>query len=676
MLGLFAAVVALGLDPVPVDQAALAKVLDDATRLGTGAGVVVGLPMPDGGWAAFEVWDAPVMAPELAGRYPSIRTYLGRAADGGPELARFSLTPLGLHGLARTPRGDVALWSVPGSKDMVVSRWGSDPGEWECLTGADPEPPAAEPYQARGPVPVRTYRFAVACTGEFAAHASLLQGRAPNVPDALAAVVVMVNALNLATETDVGVHLELVANNDVLMFLDPQTDPYPATDSGACLSANISTLNAVIGQANYDAGHVLTRIPGGVAYLRAYCGSNKGGGVSGAPRTDTGNPLEPQILMHEVGHQLGANHTLNGNVDRCLNGRNGSTAWEPGSGSTILSYAGGCPVGNVPPGDNLQVSRDLIYHEGNIGEVRAFLAAGGANCGTSAASGNEPPVIVSMPPASGLTIPRLTPFELVAAVTDPQGDALTYSWEQQDLGPQQALTEPDNGTSPLFRVFAPATSPGRLFPRLADILAGNSPPAEELPSVSPATRRFRLAARDNHPGAGGVTITPNISLAIAPTGPFEVTGPAAGAVLLPGAYEVTWSVAGTDQPPVGTATVTILLSTDGGQTFPLVLASGVPNTGSAWVQVPAVSAPAARVRINADGNVYCAFSRGFSMRACNPDANGDGNADQDDVAYLVGVIAGGPNPAGFNPDFNADGNADQDDATLLIHVIAGGGCGG
>jgi hypothetical protein len=658
--------------PFPVDIGAVRDALDAAPEAGDG--VVVWLPTGGADEEPFEVWSSPVMAPELGARYPAIRTYAARSLRDLSVSARIDLSHNGLHAIVlRGGRGEL-LSAVPGEPGLVTRGLvGSGHEGWECLVpggvgGASPT------WSERGPLAVRRLRAAVACTGEFTADASAAQGRAPNLADGLAAVVTMVNRANALLERDVAVRLELVPNNDVLIFLDPATDPYSGTDSGANLSANISTCAARIGNANFEIGHVLTRIPGGVAYLRAPCTNNRAGGVSGLPRTNTGDPFDPQVLMHELGHQLGANHTFNGSVDRCLNNRNGSTAWEPGSGTTILSYAGGCPVGNVPPGDNIVVNRDVMYHSGSLLEMQAWLGGSGASCGAPLAVANQPPLLDILPPAAGLAVPPGTPFELWATVSDPNGDAVTHSWEQFDLGPQQPLTGADNGLSPLFRCFEPRLDAARVFPQWSDILGGVATPGERLPQFAPATRKFRLVARDNFPSAGGVTISHNIEVQVVQgTGPFLVTAPVAGQTVS-GRTVVRWDVAGTDLAPISATHVAVDLSLDGGATFGIVLNASETNDGEATLSFPAVDAAAARIRVRAAAGIFFAVSGEFMLVACEPDYTGDGSVDQDDVSRLISIVGGGPNDQGIDPDFNRDGAVDQDDVTALVHTVAGGGC--
>jgi hypothetical protein len=678
-----------------VDVKGLQKALDaaPAQRLDaalTAYGLVLELPGPGGNMVRCGAAQSPVMEPGLAARFPEIRTYLVESLDGSAA-GRIELAPRGLTGMLRTTSGRVWMIDLWQSADSahVVSYWLSDlPGgqDWVCHTTPGVHgfgTPEAGGYQGRTLQTLRTFRLAMACTGEWGLHQCDVQGHPANIADPLAAIVTVASRANVVYEADLAVHLSLVANNDQIVYVDPDTDPYSTTCdgtggadcSGAHLDENITNLAAVIGNANFDIGQVLTRVYGGVAYLSAVCSNYKAGGVSGIPRGGDIDPFAALVPIHEMGHQFGANHTFSGTRGRCAGNVHLETAWEAGSGSSPMAYAGGCPVGNAPPTDNVAIFADPYFHHGSIGEVTTFL--NGAACAVVANTGNNIPVISSS--TSSRAVPPGTPFTLTASASDADGDSLTYSWEEYDSGVARPLSgagSADNGEGALFRVFPPVTVGSRTFPRMADVLSGVPTPGERLPTVTGVVRRFRVMVRDNHPGAGGVAVSGFTDLLISGgSSPFAVTSPTSADYFRGGPAPVAWSVGNTNVSPISCATVTIRLSTDDGATFPQVLGT-FPNNGSAMVTLPAVQA-AGRVRIDGDGQIFFAVSRPFGLRLpCTADFNHDGDTGTDgDIEAFFACLAGTCCAACGTADFDGDGDTGTDgDIEAFFRVLAGGSC--
>jgi hypothetical protein len=310
-----------------------------------------------------------------------------------------------------------------------------------------------------------------------------------------AAIVTAVNRITGIYEVEVAVRLVLVANNSLLVYTDSTTDPYSNAVNSAQLGVNQTNIDAVIGDANYDIGHLFTSAStGGLAGVGVV-------GLSGQKaRAATGlsNPIDDifyvDFVSHEIGHQFRGNHTFNGSA--CESARNAATAFEPGSGSTIMAYAGTCGS------DNIQPQSDPYFHSVSFDEIVAYTTTGVGNAAAViSGTGNNVPRVSA---GADFVIPARTPFMLDGAGTDADAnDQLTYNWEQRDWGPAQSLGSPDNGTSPLFRSFSATASTARTLPRLANLLNNSPSVGETLPTTN-RSLNFRTTVRDNRMGGGGV----------------------------------------------------------------------------------------------------------------------------------------------------------------------------
>lgn len=635
-----------------LNEAVLERILGEAPgegALGRGADIRISVPAPQGHFLTFRIEQSPVMAPELAQKFPDIDTFRGQGVDDPTTSVRFVRTPLGFQATVVTPDGVFLV--APRSRDdttlyAVTRVEGSLDAQFECLVGAfAPDaglPLDLGPIVALGLAPagteLRTYRLAVAATGEYTQFFG-------SQAAALAGIVTTVNGVNAIYEVEVAVRLTLVANNLQIVYTDPATDPFPLANKN---SETQAAIDAAIGDGNYDIGHLFhregTSISGNAGCIACVCSSgSKGSGWSQGPDPTGGDYLF--VVAHEMGHQHGGTHTFNGSG--CSASQyTASSAWEPGSGSTIMSYSSICGADNVLGG---QVG-DLYFHAGSRRQITTYTQTGGGNaCAATSATGNAIPVVGA---GADYTIPRGTPFVLTATANDPDGDALTYTWEQFDLGLRSPLNTVDDGQIPLFRSFPPSTSPARTFPAFADLLAGSgslfpSKLGEQLPSTD-RTLTFRTTARDNRAGGGGGDDDDMVITVLGAA--FAITDPAAGGGLECNApSDIFWNVGGGSVAP----TVNVLLSTNGGASFPTVLAAGTANDGAVNVIGPDTLTNDARLRVDSVGNIFFALSEQIAIQDTLPPTvlcpapvvvectgnNGIAKDDADLAAFFAGASA-------------------------------------
>jgi hypothetical protein len=578
------------------------------------------IPMPDGAFRTFSIVEAPVMAPELGARYSFIKSFAGVDISESQTTIRFSVSHKGFHAIIFTPEETIYIDPfAQGTTDTYMSYTKADfyqtcskeftelapipnpefeisPEQADKSVGK--KRPVTAPVDEREVLvmgmrttsgnQLRTYDLALACTGEYATY------HGGTTADALAAMNVSMTRVNGIYEKDVAIRMVMVANNDQIIFLNGGSDPYSNGNGGAMLGQNQTTCDNIIGFNNYDIGHVFSTGGGGVANLQSPCSSNKAGGVTGGANP-VNDPFDIDYVCHEMGHQFGGNHTQNNNCNR-----SSGAAFEPGSASTIMGYAGICTP-------NLQSNSDDHFHNHSYNEIISFSILGNGNtCATVTNTGNTPPTINAG--TGGFTIPISTPFELTGIGADSDGDALTYNWEEYDLGPATAagdnnLTNP-SGNQPIFRSWPSSTSPTRVFPRIPDLVNNTTTIGEFLPNYS-RSLQFKCTVRDNRVNGGGVSddlIQFDVDNG---AGPFLVLSPNTPVLYLGNTTQtITWDVANTNVAPVSAPNVDIYLSVDGGYTFPTILVANTANDGSQNVFIPAGETTLARIKVKASNNIF------------------------------------------------------------------------
>lgn len=618
-----------------------------------GFGQLIEIPGPAGDTRTFRIFQVPVMDPVLASKFPDFRTYAGNATDNSGATVRISLTELGFQAMIRDGANTVFIDPVttfPNSGFYLVY-YKNDLSAYRTFDCADAGkhngsvlPQSNNPnVQRTTGTQLRTYRLALACTGEYAAFYG------GTVSGAMSGIIASMNRVNGIYETDVAVRMTLIANNNLIIYTNASTDPYTNGSGSTMLTQNQTNLTNVIGSANYDIGHVFSTGGGGVAVLNSPCSStNKAKGVTGQS-SPVGDPFDVDYVAHEMGHQFGGLHTFNGTTSSCSGNRSSTAAYEPGSGITIMAYAGICGAENLAP------HSIAYFHTYSYDQIANFTINGSGNtCAVVTNTGNTPPVISLGSPLT-YTIPYLTPFQLTGSATDANGDALTYSWEQFDLG---TASPPVSPNGPIFRSFDPVTSGTRVFPKLSDILSNTSTYGEWLPTAA-RNLRFRLTVRDNRANGGGVSNgTDTMKITVVNTGAaFSITSPNTAVTWLAGSSQtVTWNVSQTNIAPVSCANVKILLSTDGGLTFPHTVLASTPNDGSQTITVPAVGPiTQARIKVEAVGNIF------FDINNANFTIQSAANTVLNLRVFLQGFYNGGQTMDAVL------GGANTDSVTVELH---------
>ncbi len=565
-------------------QFRVAKVpLDYFAGLQAGASELT-LPLPDGGEVTFALEAYDVLPADLAAKYPQIRTFKGYNPAHPVDTGRFDLGPQGFHAMFShqgqmvfvDPLRNAEGYAVYYQKD-AHSRLEEDadkvigPGVSKLV----------RKVQVDGNVRKR-YTIAISAAGEYTRY----HGGS--------------TVLALAAE------FVLASGNDSVIFSDPASDPFDNTDADADRNVDVQAQAFADGDLGaFDIGHVLNTGGGGLAGLGVLCVDAmppyyaygaKSSGMTGSS-DPVGDAFFIDYVAHEIGHQFGADHTFNGTTGSCGGGnRVANQAYEPGSGSSIMAYAGIC-------GDeNIQTHSDPYFHSKSIEQMRAHMATV-STCGITLALSNNAPQAAA---GGDYVIPANTAFMLKGAGGDLDNDSLLYNWEQIDLGTESssAATMIDDGSRPLFRFVSPTASPERILPSLPSLLSGTLAKGEAWPTTN-RDLNFRLTVRD---GQGGVA-SDDMKVQVINTGAaFRITNPFYGVTLTPGASQaIAWDVAGTTVAPISCSKVDISVTQDEGASWTM-LAAGQPNNGAATVTLPADLTSSVRLKVACSDNIFFAIS--------------------------------------------------------------------
>lgn len=578
------------------------------------SGLILEFPNDQGKFEAFKIAEAPVLNPELQERYPEIRSYVGQGIDDPTSIIRFSVSPLGFQSMrlsATMPTTFIEAYTQDLTQYTVFKRADklSYTGDFECnmtesLNETLDNGSGSVAYRNADDGILRTYRLVVSATGEYTQYHGGTKALA------LAAINQTMTRVNGLFEMDFNVTMTLIGNTDDVIYTNPSNDPYGNTTSGYNSQLQ-NTLTSVIGEANYDIGHLFANLQnnGNAGCIGCVCVNGQKGSGWTSLTIPEGDPFDVDYVAHEMGHQFGGNHTFT------FSNEGTGAQMEPGSGSTIMGYAG------ITGATDVQQNSDPYFHAVTIQQITNYIKT--TSCQTNTATGNAVPTVDA---GSNYTIPRGTPFVLDGTASDADsGDVLTYCWEQFNVGsPSNTNPSVNNTSGAAFRSFNPSLDSKRYFPRLETIKTGaTSWQWEAVPNVS-RTMTFRLTVRDNRAG-GGTNNSDDMNVSVtANAGPFVLNSPNTNVTWNAGTLQsVTWNVAGTTGNGVNAANVDIFLSTDGGDTYPITLASGVPNDGSHDIVVPNNQGNQNRIMVRGSNNIFFDISNtNFTIGApvvCNAD---------------------------------------------------------
>lgn len=591
-----------------LDKNSFKSQLESASKA-KGNGKTIYLPNTNGEIVPFQLKETSVLHPDLAKKYPNIKSYTGISANGQYRV-KMSSSHKGLQSMVVDLMSQKQVFMEPVSnKDGFYVVYENDAGlssdiNFICETSKDLYGTLhkSSGTTSKTIVPLvddqllRKYRIAISATGEYT------QELGGTVEDALAGINATITRVNEVFETDLGVTLELIANNDLIVFTNPNTDPYD--DS---LNSEVqSTITSIIGEANYDVGHLFHKVPqgqdnGNAGFIAAVCVDNSKGSGFSAAFNPQGDVFDLDYVAHEIGHQFGANHTWS------FESEGTGVQAEPASGSTIMGYAG------IVGANNVTSSGDDYFHYYSILQISEYLAT--TSCAETTALTNAPPVLT---PVDDFIIPKGTAFVLEGIAADPDvGDVLTYTWEQIDDGlVTNATFGPANPSGANFRSLPPTKEPVRYFPRLSEVSQGNLTQTEPTigdawETVSEIERNlsFAFTVRDNAVGGGQVVSDVLDVSVIKAAGPFTVTSQSEMEVYQGGTVqEITWDVANTNLAPIHAETVDIFLSVDGGLTFPITLLENTPNDGVEEVLLPGDATVDGRIMVKASDNIFFAVN--------------------------------------------------------------------
>ena len=605
------------------------QTLADVRQKSSGqAGVEIQLPNSNGQLEKFLIWESSNFEPALQAQFPDIRAYVGKGISDPSAVLNFSFAPKGIKTMifrAGVGTEFIEPYTKDASVYIVFDSATRNKGKLPFVcstedfsTNENLSNKLVNVTQASNQI-YKTMRLALSCTAEYTIY------HGGTVNDALTAMNATMTRCNGVFEKDLAIKLLIIANNANIVFTNSGTDPYDTVTGNQApaawnsqLQATLNNVSFIGGAANYDIGHLFGATGGGgsAGCIGCVCvDATKGSGItSPLDNIPEGDTFDIDFVAHEMGHQMGARHTFShGGISGA---ENSAVNVEPGSGSTIMAYAG---IGGN--GTDMQSNSDDYFAFKSISEIQANMSPKTCPVSTSLAVTNPKPTSTTTP---AFTIPVSTAFKLTGVGVGTAGEILTYTWEQNNdasiISPAASIPSPTKTDGPNFRSRIPSLSPVRFMPQFSDVLAGNLIPTWETTSSVARTLNFAFTVRDNVLGGGQTSSAATIVNVIDAGGAFTITSPNTANVSwnLGSSQTITWNVAGTTGGGINTSNVNILFSTDGGATFPTVLASNTANDGTETITVPSTASASCRILIEAVGNIFYTVSKNITLGfTCN-----------------------------------------------------------
>jgi len=572
-------------------------------------GVLISFPNIDKGFETYEVYEAPVLSYELQQSLPSAKSYIGTSLTNKQKIIRFSVSMFGLKAvILNSKKGIQFIDCITKDRKSYAMYYRKDLSDRvlavNCLGDYSASHNRGEyEFEQRhvNDGQLREFRLALACTEEFSTYYvnTLNLSSSSNIVKKNAILNVMndiMTRVNAVYENELSITMTIIPANRDIIFL---SDSFLTNnDISVLIDESQTFIDAFIQSGNYDIGHMLSTSGSGLAQLYSPCTSNKAravsGGLGGAPI----GVVYENTMLHEMGHQYGAFHTYNSTS--CASAATSSSAYEPGGGTTIMSYAGICGTSS-----NIQSTADNYFHQNSINQMWFNITQGNSTCALSSPTGNNEPIADA---GNNYTIPIGTPYKLIGTGFDIDGnESLTYSWEQFDLGSSVAAPSDITLDGPVVRSFPPSTDNTRFIPRLEDYVSNvNSSTDWEKLLLINRDVNFSLAVRDNDISGGQIGVDYMTVTVDNSGGPFTVTSQNVNNLSFSGGstQTVTWNIANTNLSPFNSNSVNIRLSTNGGLTFDTLLISNTPNDGSESVILPNLDAASCRIMVESASNIF------------------------------------------------------------------------